>query len=82
MDEKNNKIAYICNGYAKCSMEPGCFMREDPLCKSDWCCHHTLDPKFAATPLCDNPEDYPERFVHYPDGENIKYYELMDGETV
>lgn len=74
------KIAYICDGYDKCSLEPGCFLREDPLSITDHCCHHTLDPKHAVNDICNDPENHPERFVKFSDSKTIKYYELMPGE--
>ena len=82
-----NKIAYICDGYDKCSLEPGCFLREDPQTATDWCCNHTTNPKHAINDICDDPENHPERFVGYKvtdslGDESVRYYELMPGEEV
>lgn len=78
------KIAYICDGYDKCSLEPGCFLREDPLTATDYCCYHTLNPKHAVNDICNDPENHPERFVKvldtYNSPETVKYYELLPGE--
>ena len=74
-------IAYICDGYDKCSFEPGCFKREDLISKSDWVCHHTTNAEHAANGPCDNPENYPERFV-LGNGIEIDYYEKLPGEEL
>lgn len=74
-------IAYIYDGYADCSLEPGCFMREDPLASTDWVCRHTLDPEHAKNELCEDPENYPERFV-LGNGVEIDYYEKLPGEEL
>ena len=74
------RIAYICDGYDKCSMEPGCFLREDPYGQGDMVCRRTTDPNHSATPLCEDPENHPERFIFCPEGERIKYYERYGDE--
>ena len=75
-------IAYICDGHDKCSMEPGCFMREDLVGASDMVCRHTTKAEHAVNGPCEDPENYPERFVYVPDDEKIKYYELLPGEEL
>ena len=81
---KNGKIAYICDGHAECSLRPGCFMRHDDVCLSDKdsICTHTINPEHAATPLCEDPENHPERFAAFPEFETIKYYELEPWDEV
>ena len=75
-------IAYICDGHDKCSMEPGCFMREDLVGASDMVCRHTTKAEHAVNGPCEDPENYPERFVYVPDGKKIKYYEPLPGEEL
>lgn len=82
MSNNDKMVAYICDGKDECSLKPGCFMRNDPLCKSDMVCKHTLNPKHAATSLCEDPENHPERFAAYPEFDTIKYYELEPGDEV
>lgn len=77
-----NKIAYICDGHAKCSMEPGCFIREDPITWSDSICYHTLDPNHAVNGICYDPENHPERFTGFPEFEQLKYYERRPKEEL
>ena len=74
-------IAYICDGHDKCSMEPGCFMQEDLVSKSDWVCHHTTNVEHAVNGPCKDPENYPERFV-FGNGIDFDYYERLPGEEL
>ena len=74
-------IAYICDGHDKCSLEPGCFMREDLVSMNDWACRHTKNAEHAVNGPCEDPENYPERFIPF-NGETIKYYELLPGEEL
>lgn len=81
----NPKIAYICDGYDKCSMAPGCFMRFEPIGKTDMLCRHTLNPKHAVNPICEDPENHSERFEQIPDEKEesgFKYFERLAVEEV
>lgn len=80
--KSENKIAYICDGHDKCSMEPGCFLREDPVTWSDSICYHTLNPNHAVNGICKDPKNHPERFTCFPEFEQIKYYERRPEEEL
>ena len=77
-----HEVAYICDGYARCALEPGCYMRNDPVCPSDILCRHTTDPDHAKNGICKNPWKHPERFTSFPEFEKLKYYERLPGEEL
>ena len=82
-DTNSYMIAYICDGYDVCSMQPGCIMRADTLCASDWVCNHTTNPKHAKTAICNNPEYFPERFARYDGNDGvIRYFEKEPGDEI
>ena len=76
------KIGYICDGHADCSLEPGCFLREDPVTWSDTVCRHTWDPQHAVNGICLHPENHPERFTGFPEFERVDYYERLPMEEL
>lgn len=77
-----DKVAYICDGKAKCTLEPGCFARYDPVTWSDMVCRHTLDGSHAVNGICVDPENHPERFTAFPEFEQIKFYERLPEEEL
>ena len=79
---KKQEVAYICDGLASCSLQPGCFLREDPVSWSDDVCHHTTDPEYAVYGACPHPEKHPERFTCFPEFETLKYYERLPSEEL
>lgn len=81
-DQAGTMVAYICDGYDHCTLEPGCFMRFDPITPTDVICRHTCNPDHAMYTLCDNPGEHPERFSMYRDGNVIKYYERLPSEEL
>lgn len=59
-------------------------MREDLISKTDILCRHTLNSKHAVNPLCEDPENYPERFEQIPDEKEesgFKYFERLAEEV-
>ena len=80
--DKNEKVAYICDGNDDCSLEPNCFLRDDYVTATDSICHHTTHPKHAKNELCEDPENHPERFTFVPGGKKIKYYERLPWEEI
>lgn len=82
---RENRIAYICDGYdTHCSMAPYCFMRGDLVSENEMICHHTLNPDHAKNGICEDPE-HDDRFVKYQECEwddDPRYYELMPGEKI
>lgn len=74
MGERKVKIAYICDGLARCSDKIGCFRHATP--GMDYC-KHTWDPRHAVNGGVKKPWKYPERFhlVDNPDIEsNVDIY--------
>lgn len=53
------KIAYICDGLAKCSDRPGCYRY---MKTSMDCCTHTFEPAHARNGAVLDPQNKPERF--------------------
>lgn len=76
------KIAYICDGKAKCSLEPCCFARFEPVTLSDVVCRHTLEEEHAVNGICSDPENHPERFTAFPEFEQINFYERLPKEEL
>lgn len=70
---KSVRVAYICNGLAKCCEKPGCFRYMKPCI---YICNHTWDPKYALNGRVKKPEKYPERFnlINFNDKE-LCYWE-------
>ena len=67
------KVAYICDGLAKCCDRPGCFRFAKPGMDM---CRHTFDPSRAKYGAVLDPQNHPLRFhVIDLDYEETVYWE-------